>query len=518
MPLPTTSFRKTNQLLYILALLKVVIPYFLQNPVYEPHRDEFLYLAEGHHLAWGFMEVPPLLSVFAWLTNLFGGGMFWVKLWPSLFGAATFILAGKIVVSLGGRNFALLLLFLAFMFSAYLRVFFLFQPNAPEIFFWTLIAFSLVRFTQTKSNQWLYLFGVSAGIGMLSKYSVAFFTASVLLGLLMTKYRTVFLNKHFWYAAVIGLLIFLPNFFWQYKNSFPVIHHMKELQETQLQYISPVSFLTDQLVLILPCAFVWLTGLFYVLFSKEGKYRFLGFAYLFVILLLVIGHGKNYYSLGVYPALLAFGSYALEKYTAVKRRALRYMFVIIPLLIGLLFLPVALPMLPPQQLADLYVKFHTEKTGLLKWEDLKNHPLPQDFSDMLGWEEMTQKVAKAYGTLSDSEKMNTVIFCDNYGMAGAVNYYGKKYHLPPAYSDNASFLYWLPENASFKNIVLVTSDHHEKEHDFAKDFQSITISDSVTNVFARERGDWIYVFKGANDNFSKYFQKKLADDKAEFNY
>jgi hypothetical protein len=137
---------------------------------------------------------------------------------------------------------------------------------------------------------------------------------------------------------------------------------------------------------------------------------------------------------------------------------------------------------------------------------------------MLGWEEMTQKVAKAYETLSDSEKINTVIFCDNYGMAGAVNYYAQKYHLPPAYSDNASFLYWLPENASFKNIVLVTEDHHELEHDFAKDFQSITVSDSVTNIFARERGDWIYIFKGANDNFRKYFQKKLADDRAQFNY
>ena len=510
--------RKSNQLLYVLALLKIIIPYFLQNPVYEPHRDEFLYLAEGHHLACGFMEVPPLLSVFAWLTHLLGDGMFWVKLWPSLFGAATFIISGKIVLSLGGKNFSLLLLFLPFIFSAYLRLFFLFQPNPPEVFFWTLIAYSLVRFVETKKNKWLYLFGISVGLGMMSKYSVAFFTVSILLGTLLTKSRSIFVNKHFWYAALIGFFIFLPNIIWQYKNSFPIIHHMKELQQTQLQYISPLSFLSDQLLLILPCFFIWITGLFYTLFSKEKKYRFIGLAYVFVIILLLIGHGKNYYSLGAYPVLLAFGSYALEKYTAVKRRALRYVFVIIPLVLGLLFLPVALPMFPPQQLAELYVKLHTEKTGLLKWEDLENHPLPQDFSDMLGWEEMTQKVAKAYGTLSVSEKINTVIFCDNYGMAGAVNYYAPKYHLPPAYSDNASFLYWIPENTSFKNIVLVTDDHHEQEHDFAKDFQSITVTDSVTNVYARERGDWIYLFKGANENFSKYFQKKLADDRAEFNY
>lgn len=126
---------KNNRLLYFLAFIGIIIPYLLQHPVYEPHRDELLYLAEGRHLAFGFMEVPPMLSLFSWLTNLFGGNMFWVKLWPSLFGAATFLVSGKIVQSLGGKKFAIILLWLPFIFGAYLRMFFLFQPNAPEIFF-----------------------------------------------------------------------------------------------------------------------------------------------------------------------------------------------------------------------------------------------------------------------------------------------------------------------------------------------------------------------------------------------
>src|SRR5438270_6293384 len=164
---------KSNRLLYFLALLKIIIPYLLQSHIYELHRDEMLYLAEGNHLAWGFMEVPPALSICAWLIHLFGNGIFWVKLIPSVFGAFTFIVCGKIVQSLGGRSFALLMLFLPFIFGVYLRVFFLFQPNPPEIFFWTMIAFSFIRFIQTKENKWLYVFGVSAGLGMLSKYSAA---------------------------------------------------------------------------------------------------------------------------------------------------------------------------------------------------------------------------------------------------------------------------------------------------------------------------------------------------------
>src|SRR6478672_12301175 len=101
-----------NRFLYTLAFVKLILPFLLQSPIYEPHRDEFLYLAEGHHMAWGYMEVPPLLSVFAWFTHIFGNGMFWIKLWPSLFGAATFIVAGRIVLSLGGKSFSLILLFL----------------------------------------------------------------------------------------------------------------------------------------------------------------------------------------------------------------------------------------------------------------------------------------------------------------------------------------------------------------------------------------------------------------------
>ncbi|MBV9961869.1 MAG: glycosyltransferase family 39 protein [Parafilimonas sp.] len=507
---------KTSRLLYCLALLRIIIPYLLQNPVYEPHRDEFLYLAEGHHLAFGFMEVPPMLSVFAWLTHFFNDGMFWIKLWPSLFGAATFIVAGKIIESLGGKSFALILLFFSFLFGAYLRMFFLFQPNAPEIFFWTMIAFSCIRFTQTKKNKWLYVFGLSVGLGMLSKYSVAFYTVSILLGLLCTKYRTVFSNKHFWFASLIGFFIFLPNLIWQWQNHFPVVVHMHELQQTQLQYINPSDFLVAQLLLMFPCVFVWLTGLFNTLSSRQ--YRFIGLAYVFLIILLLIGQGKDYYSAGVYPPLFAFGATALQKFTAQKRKYLRYAFIVFSVGLGLFVVPILLPVLPPEPLANLYVKMNIGKTGSLKWEDLKNHPLPQDFSDMLGWEEMTQKVAKAYSMLSDSEKNNATIFCNNYGMAGAVNYYASKYHLPEAYSDNASFLYWMPADMGMKNFVLVSEDPDEQHHDFAKGFTAVIKVDSIITEYAREKGDYIYLFKGADTNFEKFFKAKIAKDKAEFKY
>ena len=506
---------RLRNILYLLALLKIVIPYFLQNSIYEPHRDEFLYLAEGHHLAWGFMEVPPVLSVFAWLTHVFGDGMFWIKLWPSLFGAATFIVAGEIVLSLGGKTFALLLLFLPFIFGVYLRLFFLFQPNTPEVFFWTMIAYSTVRFVQTKKNKFLYLLGVSIGFGMLSKYSVSIFVTSVFAGLLLTRHRTISLNKHFWLAMIIAFIIFLPNLIWQYTQNFPVMFHMRELQRTQLQYVNPLQFLIDQLLMNFPCVFIWLAGLWSVSFLKKGKnYRFTGWAYLFVIILLLIGHGKNYYALGVYPVLFAFGSVHLEEFTTVKRKVLRPVLVIFPILCGIYFIPLSLPIFQPGKLAQFYSRTNMAKTGFLKWEDLKDHPLPQDFSDMLGWEEIAQKVANAYNQLSVQEKNDVFIFCNNYGMAGAVNYYAPKYHLPPAYSDNASFLYWLPIKKDITHMILVTDDPREQQHDWARGFQQIIKLDSVTNFYARERGDYIYLFKGADENFNRFFKEKIQKDRA----
>jgi hypothetical protein len=293
---------------------------------------------------------------------------------------------------------------------------------------------------------------------------------------------------------------------------------MKELQDTQLQYVSPLGFLVDQLLMILPCFFIWLAGLWFAGFTQKGKnYLFLVCAYVSVILLLILLHGKNYYSLGIYPVLLALGAYHLEQVTLQRLRVLRFVFVLIPVLLGLLLIPVALPVWNPGKLDKFYKATGMDKSGALKWEDLKSHPLPQDFADMLGWEEATQKVAQAYSMLDSSEKKRTTIFCDNYGFAGAIYFYRKKYQLPEPYSDNASFLYWIPKNLHIENIIVVTPDKNEMQHPFVKDFESAVVVDSVSNPFAREHGSLIILFKGANENFNRFFQQKIAEKYAELN-
>ena len=239
-----------------------------------------------------------------------------------------------------------------------------------------------------------------------------------------------------------------------------------------------------------------------------------------MIVFLLLAHGKPYYALGAYPILFAFGAWHLEQLTSRLHRktsfiAGRSLLVLIPVATGYWLIPIALPVTPPAQLAAFYERRHVARLGVLRWEDQKDHPLPQDFADMLGWKEMAQKAAWAYASLDSSEKRHLLLFCDNYGEAGALNYYGRQYGLPETYSDNASFMYWLPDSVHVDNLLLVTADKQEMEHPFVKDFSSAIVTDSVTNPYAREKGSLILIFKHANEKMQRYFRDKIAADKTK---
>ncbi|MHA4847619.1 glycosyltransferase family 39 protein [Flavitalea antarctica] len=487
-------------LLYILFLLKIILPFLIQDGYYQPHRDEFLYLAEGKHLAWGYLEVPPVLSVFAWLIHLAGGGEFWIKLWPNLVGGFCWFLVGRTILDFKGGKFALVLGFLPFIFGGYLRVFHLFQPNFIEIFFWTLIGFSLVKFISTQKTKWLYFFGISLGLGMLSKYTVAFYIIALLGGLLFTDQRKIFRNPHFYGAAAIALVIFLPNFIWQYQHKFPVITHMNELKETQLQYNETGEFITSQFMMNLPAVFVWLAGLVYLIFSPKGRpFRFYAWAFFIVVLLMIYFKGKGYYILGIYPLLFAFGATWLERLTEVSWRWTRYAMLVFAIGTGLVAVPILLPVAKPDNLVKYYETIGSYKAGDYKWEDLKQHPLPQDFADMMGWKEITAMTARAYAGIPEPQKSRTIVIGSSYAFAGALNYYGPALGLPEVYSTNASFLLWLPEKFDFDHMLYVDDDY-SRENPIFRQFSKVTELGKLDLPMFREDGTRVFLFENANDS------------------
>lgn len=491
----------------VLAVLKFALPFLLQHPAFELHRDEYLYYAQGQHLDFGFLENPPLIGLLGAISSLFGGSFFWIKFWPALFGVFTLLVAARIARELGGNLFAQTVAALGILLSVYLRTNFLFQPNFLDIFFWTLAAYYLIRYSNTEQTNYLYLLALALALGWWSKYSVLFFIVSFFLALLLSPQRNMLLKKQFWLAAALGIVCILPNIYWQWQHRWPLVHHMAELRDTQLQYINKTDFIKEQLLMLFPVLFVWFGGLIWLL--RQPKYRIIAFIYLGIIMLLMLGSGKGYYSLGAYPMLLAAGGVWIERMGFLKNW-IRYAAIAFILLLSVPFIPVLLPVQAPQQMAETNEKFGLGKLGILRWEDLQSHPLQQDFADMLGWKELTAKAENVFEGLPAFSKAHTMVYCGSYGQAGALRYYAKEEDFRNRIiSGSGTFLLWMPLPLQVDNLILV--DDEPPENPLFRHFEKAALIDSVTNPLSRQYGDKIYLFQRAdsvanriaNENFEK---------------
>jgi 4-amino-4-deoxy-L-arabinose transferase-like glycosyltransferase len=501
-------------LILLLAIVKFVLPLFLHSPVYELHRDEYLYYAQGQHPALGFLENPPLLSLMATISSWFGGSESWVRLWPCLFGAATVVVTCLLVAELGGKLFAQFLAALGIMTGSFLRIHFLFQPNFLDIFFWTLAVYFLIRYINTRNIHFIYSVSLALALGWWGKYSVLFMVVAILAGLVLTKHRNVFLKRQTWMAILIGLAIALPNIIWQYLHNWPLLHHMNELQSTQLKYMDAPGFIKDQLLMLLPVSFVWIIGLVWLFRHRE--YRIVGYIYFIIVLLLVLGKGKSYYALGAYPMLLAAGGVAIERFTA-HRYWLRYAIAIVVIVLGTILIPILLPVWKPERLAAAYERRHLGKMGMLKWEDHKTHALSQDFADMLGWKQLTEKTERFYQSLDDSSRSNTIIYCGNYGQAGALKYYGKdKAFKDRVITANGSFLLWIPAELHFNNLLLVDDDPPPKDDEIYSWFRSVSPVDSVQDPYSRQNGNQIIYMQGVSNTGEQMMRGHIDKLKKQF--
>ena len=515
--------QKSNQANYTIlafALIKFLVPFFLIDSQFELHRDEYLYLADADHLAWGYIEMPPMLAWLGYISNLLGGSVYSVYLWGSLFGGLTMFLVGKIVIQLKGKTFAVFIACLAFQCSGFLRMHILFQPNFLDVFFWTLSTYLIIKWIDTEDKNYLYGLGVCFGFGILGKYTTAFYVIAFLGSVVFTERRKWLLSKHFYFSMLVGLVICSPNLYWQYTHHFPVLHHMDLLTNQQLKYNSRIDFLANQFLMALPSFFIWLAGIWYLFMKKEGrKYIAIGFIYLGIIALLLYFNGKGYYAAAIYPSLMAFGGIWFSKLAEEKRLAwVRWAAPVFMLLITGVTLPMALPILSPEKLAGYYRAIHIDQSSVLRWEDHKQHPLPQDFADMLGWKEMAEKTAKIYHTLPDSIKNQTMIYGDNYGEAGALGFYGKKLGLPQIYSDNASYVFWLPENFTQKYFLFICDQLPDADDAFFNHWGKREILDSVTQKYAREFGAKIVLYSQPDDFVRIIAEQHMRQSRNQFNF
>lgn len=499
---------KKNLILYLFILFKLVIQYLAISDVYELHRDEFLHIDQGKHLAWGYLSVPPFTSWISYLIIFFGGTEFWVKFFPAMFGVLTLIVVWKATEELKGGIFALVLGALAVTASVLLRINLLYQPNSFDILAWTFLNFTVIKYINSGKNKWLYFAAVTFAIGFLNKYNIAFQLAGLLPAILITQHRNLFVNRHLYLSLALALLLIAPNLIWQYENNFPVVHHMEELEKTQLVNVQRADFLKEQLLFFISSLFVLIAA--FVSFFRYGlffKYRLFFWSFLFTLCIYVSLKAKGYYAIGLYPILLAFGSVYLEYlWQRFHLKWLPYVAIATVLLLSIPLLRIALPTYTPSQIRENPEPY--ERLGLLRWEDGKNHTLPQDFADMLGWKELAAKVDYAYDVIADPE--HTLILCDNYGQAGAINFYSRHKNIG-AISFNADYIDWAKLDKPIRHIVLVqNANDDDKNREREKPmFRKVAFTGKIENLFAREVGTSVYILQDARVNINDILKKEL---------
>jgi hypothetical protein len=303
--------------------------------------------------------------------------------------------------------------------------------------------YALARLGRDERPKWWILLGIAGGIGLLFKFSIGFVGIGVLAALLLTPLRRSLLGPWPYVALAIALLLGSPSIVGQIRLGFPVGGQMGDLQATQLERVGPGDFLFGHL-LYGPASLLGIAGLAALLFWRPLRpFRAVGVACLAAVGVLLIFHGKPYYGGPIYPALVAAGAVAmgglarpglLTALTAGTAAAL--------VLYGVLVLPLGLPVLKPAAMAAYARALGvTEATETNSGEQLE---LPQDYADMLGWEEQVRTVAEVYRSLTPAEQAEAVILAGNYGEAGALDYYGPRYGLPSPISPVGTYWFFGP--------------------------------------------------------------------------
>lgn len=475
-------------LLIILCLIKLIF-HLLSNSTYGFHRDEFLYMDYARHLHAGYYDVPPLTALLAWLTDHFmGDSVAALRFLPAVSGTCTLLIAGLLVIELDGGSFALLLTGMSLIVSVLLRVDTLFQPVTFDVLFWTLSGFFLIRYLHRGRKADLIWLGLVFGLGILNKYTILMWGSAALAGTLLF-HRHLLREPTFYLALLITLAVCAPNLYWQVMHHFPAIAHVNALARSQFIHVSSKEILLSQVIFFGPGSVLWLMGLVFVCTNQGRKYRLIGLSYLLTIGILICFRGKSYYSLGIYPCLIALGAVYLEKIQVwAGFKVFRIAFPVIILIYGVLLLPAAAPVLPAPYLIR-YCAWLSSAYNLefRHWEDGQVHKMPQDFADMFGWEEGAQKTMYWYYSIPEKERMDYILCASDYGLAASLDYYGLKKGLPDVYNDSSGMIDWLPFTIHAHKVLYIGNS---LKKDLSM-FRTVTLVDSIVNPYSREKGTYI---------------------------
>jgi|CZKJ01.1.fsa_nt_gi hypothetical protein len=505
-------------IIWAIALAKLLLHIYYNNR-YGYFRDEFNYIACGDHLAWGYVDQPPLIPFLIHISRaVLGDSLRSIRFIPALASSLLVVQTAVLAREFGGRRFALLLSAITVVIAPqYLSNGSLLGTNCLEPNLWMGCAYFAILAikragTENAPRYWLW-FGVVAGIGLQEKYSIALFGFGMVIGLLLTAQRRVFLNPWIWIGGAAAFLIFLPNLLWNIHYHWPFVQLMHNIRAEGRDVILPLpQYFFQQTLLVHPfTAPLWLTGLFALLFSSRLKaYRALGWCYLVCFTVFFVLHGKNYYLAPVYPMLLAAGAVVIEsaidglkesgrestgaENSRPRRGWLKAAIVIILLASGTHLAPVVVPILSPDNFLA-YAKHLPMKLPVMEHSHARA-ALPQWYADQFGWEEIVAETAVAWNRLSVDERKDEAcgIFAQDYGQAGAIDFLGRRYGLPRSLSGHQTWFLWGPRGYS-GNCMIVLDDHRERLEQLWDHVEYV--GESADNPYALEKQIDVFICRGA---------------------
>lgn len=503
--IPVASARELKLPLFIAVSSLLLMAAFHSS--YGYFRDELYYIACSDHLAFGYVDQPPLsIALLALWRCLFGDSLHSIRIPAALAVAGTSFLAALTARRLGGGRFSLWLASLSVVGAHTLlgsgRSY---SMNSLDILFWTGALYIVVKILAGDSPALWLPFGAVAGLGLLNKYSAGFMCAGLAGGLLFTSGRKHLATGKFWMGAMIALLIFLPHVIWEVQKGFPTLEFMHNASQIKNARIGPGEFVMGQFngmnYINGP---LWLLGLSYFFLHPEGKrYRPLAWMYVIVFIIMIAGNGKVYYLSPSYPVLLAGGAVFLEK--VLRDRSLNWVRVAYPaLLVALMLvgLPFTLPLLPVEKFIG-----YEKLLGMMPKAEERSSvgELPQYYADQFGWEELAATVAKIYNTLTPAEQKQCVIFVRNYGEAGAIDFFGKKYGLPPALCAHNSYWMWGPGERTGNIAIILGHDRllQDNLNDLNRRYKHVELAGSTDCKYSMpyESGRLLFLCREMNTTF-----------------
>lgn len=424
------GFFTDNNILLLLGLVLFLLHMFT-NHQYGFHQDEMVVVDNAYNLDWGYVEYPPITPFLTRISiSLFGLSLVSARMFAALAHSIVLILAGLMARELGGKRSAQIIAALVAAISPTAMSWgALIQYVTFDLFWSVLLAYLVIHLLRSEDPRWWLGIGAVIGLGMMTKYTMAFFTVGIVGGVLLTDARRYLKSLWLWGGVALSLLIFLPNLIWQIQHNFISLDFLSSIHERDVEIGRAAGYLIDQFISCANPFFIpmWISGLIYYLFKEDGRrFRAVGWMYVIPFLIYLVTQGRGYYMASAYPMLIAAGAVAWERRllsaSADKAKSmLRIAWGSVAagaLFSGALTLPIA-PINSP--VFNMVAEVH------------------ETFTEQIGWDEMVKEVGDIYAALPDEEKARTGIVTGENDEAAALNIYGGEYGLPKAISGSDTF-------------------------------------------------------------------------------